>query len=276
MSRKIVIAFSVILAVTIGLGVFATYNLGVVNSKSEDIRANWLPSVKAIGEFQFYWTRFRASEASAGLERNEVQRQANVKLREQYKAQADAAWKHYKPLVTRGEEEKLAAKIEQLQAVYLQKHEIFKELMATDPVKASTFYQLDGRTAFGNFSKAISDDVAFNAAGANRVAEEGSAAYRSARTLIYSALSLAALICVGFGLILVRSISRPLGIITGQMGFLANGKLDIDVPYADQQDEIGQLAGAMSTFKDKLVTAKKEREKAESDRIKFAEEQKLA
>jgi methyl-accepting chemotaxis protein len=63
------------------------------------------------------------------------------------------------------------------------------------------------------------------------------------------------------GWTLIRSVSSPLKSITGAMEELASGKLDAHVPHADQEDEIGKLAGAMTTFKNQLAAA--ERSKAE-------------
>jgi methyl-accepting chemotaxis protein len=56
-------------------------------------------------------------------------------------------------------------------------------------------------------------------------------------------------------------VSRPLVEITGAMEQLAEGRLDAHVPHADQEDEIGKLAGAMTAFKNQLAAA--ERSKAE-------------
>lgn len=275
-SRKILIAFSVVLAVTIGLGVFASYNLKILNGKAEDVRTNWLPSVRVISEYQFYWARHRAAELASAVLQSPDARKAETRSKAKYKAHADAAWKRYKSMVNKGKEEKLATKIEQLQAVYIQKSEIFSKLAKTDPVAAGAYFSGEDRDAFNAFMQAIAADVEHNVNGATNAADEGAAAYKNSNILIYIALGMAAVICAVFGFLLARAISKPLGIITGRMGFLANGNLDITVPYTDQLDEVGQLAGTMATFKDKLVAAKNEHEKAEEDRIKAAEAQKLA
>jgi methyl-accepting chemotaxis protein len=58
-----------------------------------------------------------------------------------------------------------------------------------------------------------------------------------------------------------RSISRPIGIITERMSLLADGNLDVDVPFLGQPHEMGRLARALHVFKlsrrkaDELTTA---------------------
>jgi hypothetical protein len=49
------------------------------------------------------------------------------------------------------------------------------------------------------------------------------------------------------------------------MGELARGNLDTHVPNADQKDEIGKFAEAMTTFKNQLAAA--EAAKAEQTRV---------
>ncbi len=46
-----------------------------------------------------------------------------------------------------------------------------------------------------------------------------------------------------------RSISRPLGLITGRMGELAGGNLGIEVPLLDDAHEMGRLARALEVFR---------------------------
>ena len=47
-----------------------------------------------------------------------------------------------------------------------------------------------------------------------------------------------------------RSVSRPLKVMTGAMGELANGNLDIALPGLDRKDEIGDMAVAVDRVQD--------------------------
>ena len=46
-----------------------------------------------------------------------------------------------------------------------------------------------------------------------------------------------------------RSISGPLGLITRRMALMTEGNLDVDVPFLDYPNELGQLAHALDVFK---------------------------
>jgi methyl-accepting chemotaxis protein len=48
---------------------------------------------------------------------------------------------------------------------------------------------------------------------------------------------------------IARSISRPITVITERMSLLADGNLDVDVPYLGEPHELGRLARALHIFK---------------------------
>jgi methyl-accepting chemotaxis protein len=53
----------------------------------------------------------------------------------------------------------------------------------------------------------------------------------------------------GIAWTIARSISRPISTLTDRMSELADGKLDIDVPYQGEGHEIGRLSRALQVFK---------------------------
>ena len=53
--------------------------------------------------------------------------------------------------------------------------------------------------------------------------------------------------------IATRHIVRPLSRITATMQQLAEGKLDVDVPYRGKSDEIGHMAAAVDVFKENAI-----------------------
>src|SRR2546423_10294855 len=58
-------------------------------------------------------------------------------------------------------------------------------------------------------------------------------------------------------IIISRSITRPLNIITGLTGRLASGDGAFEVPYTARQDEIGGLAKSLHVVKDKAAAETK-------------------
>ncbi|WP_247875470.1 methyl-accepting chemotaxis protein [Azospirillum sp. TSH100] len=65
---------------------------------------------------------------------------------------------------------------------------------------------------------------------------------------------LAGLVCA---ILISRAITRPVTAMTGTMGELAAGRLDIAIPGAGQKDEIGAMAAAVTVFKENALTARR-------------------
>ena len=63
-----------------------------------------------------------------------------------------------------------------------------------------------------------------------------------------------------------RSVIAPLGQTTQAMKRLAEGDLDIEIPFADRGDEIGDIGRAIQTFRDNAVKARNLEQKAAYDR----------
>jgi methyl-accepting chemotaxis protein len=62
----------------------------------------------------------------------------------------------------------------------------------------------------------------------------------------------------GFGIAfwIIRVTSRPIARMTGVMGELSRGNLDVTVPDTDLKNEIGAMAQAVSVFKDGMIQAR--------------------
>ncbi len=72
---------------------------------------------------------------------------------------------------------------------------------------------------------------------------------------------------VAFNLVVARSVSRPVALVTRIMGRMAGGEREVDVPTMNRTDEIGQMYAALSRFKESLGKADRlaEQEQAEAE-----------
>jgi methyl-accepting chemotaxis protein len=73
------------------------------------------------------------------------------------------------------------------------------------------------------------------------------------------------------GFVASRHLTRPIGRITDTMGRLAEGELNIEVPYAGGKDEIGQMADAVQVFKDNAIRVAEMNEDERARHAKAAE-----
>jgi methyl-accepting chemotaxis protein len=264
-SKKVIGAFALVLVTAIALGLFAIASLSRLNTDTEDLSTNWLPSVQALGRFQMKITHYRAFQASMLLI-DESQRASDNKIRKGVLEDANKAWADYAQHITPGKERELADTIQARWAEYHPMEQKELELLRSEGVAAAArYYTSEMRSAFAALKSAVDDDVEFNRVNANLAGMHGRNTYLSGRLWITVALGLALLLCVGAGYALIRGVSKPLGAMTDAMGELANGNLMTHVPHADQRDEVGKLAEAMTMFKNQLAAA--EQSKAEQTRL---------
>lgn len=71
---------------------------------------------------------------------------------------------------------------------------------------------------------------------------------------------LAVLISLLIANAVIKAIAQPLVIITGALGELANGNLDVEVDIGVRDDEIGTLLDALRTFRNTLRNAEKQKQ----------------
>ena len=265
-SKKLAGVFALVLAVTITLGLFAQFSLSKVNEVASDMGGNILPSVKALGEFQYAITRYRSYQVNSFLPLTAEQRNTVKENQQKLLEKADAAWAKYEPVINPGKERELADKIIAAKTAYLALNTKGEEVLKSDGAQDDVnFIMGESREAFVALIDAVDADVQFNDEISAKRAEEGETAFDAAHLWIYLAIALAVVLCLGAGYILIRAISKPLTQMTDAMGELARGNLDTHVPNSDQQDEIGKLAEAMTSFKNQLAAA--EEAKAEQTRI---------
>jgi methyl-accepting chemotaxis protein len=74
-----------------------------------------------------------------------------------------------------------------------------------------------------------------------------------ARQLAIGMALLGLAIAAAAGLLIARSISRPILAITRAMRDLADGNLDVELPAGRRTDEVGEIAAAVTVFKDNAI-----------------------
>jgi len=90
------------------------------------------------------------------------------------------------------------------------------------------------------------------------------------------AMLLIALIVLGAGLFIGRSVSKPLSAMTAAMMKLANGNFAVVLPGLGRRDEIGEIAQAVETFKVNAERKAHQEAEAKSRQDRLAAEQRKA
>tara|TARA_B100000315_G_scaffold183253_1_gene172158 strand:+ start:1725 stop:4109 length:2385 start_codon:yes stop_codon:yes gene_type:complete len=78
------------------------------------------------------------------------------------------------------------------------------------------------------------------------------------------------LVVLGIGLLFSRGVTKPIALMTGAMGTLAEGDTNVEVPATERGDEIGEMAQAVQVFKDNAVEQARMEKEAEEQRAQQA------
>ena len=251
---KVVAAFGLALAVTIALGLLSMQSLRGVNDVAADIRDNWLPATRVLGDFAFNTIRYRQIEAAAALASTDEGRAKETATLAAVREASAKGWKEYEPLIAPGEEQRLAEAIKQGWGEYVAMTPKLLEIAKTDQKAATAFYTGEMRQTFNaKVMDVLRADIALNSQGGIKAANDGAAIYASAHTLIIVALGIAVLFCVLAGYLIVAGVSAPIRRMTDAMAKLAQHDLATAVEGVGRKDEIGAMASAVQMFKESMI-----------------------
>jgi methyl-accepting chemotaxis protein len=243
---KVILAFSLVLLCTIGLGVFAIQRLGGVNDVAAEIRENSLPSTRILGEFAYHTMRFRQLEATWIVSPDAAAKEQEASSMRRVGEQATKALQTFMPLVVEVQERQLADGITQQWLAY---QAMDGKLLTLAPAEAIAAYRGEMRTLFNKLQDVLQSEIAFNVKEANESADHGAALGQSAHTGILVVLGMMTALCIAIGFVMIRGISVPISAITRAMLRLAENDLSVEIYGTARGDEIGSMAKAVEVFK---------------------------
>jgi methyl-accepting chemotaxis protein len=253
---KVIAAFAIVLALTCGLGYFAVNRLGAVNDAAYDIRTNWLPSVRLLGQVGMMTERVRAIQ---GTYLTATTDEAKARVEPIIKSTLDArekAWTDYQGTITPGEEQRLADEIDKQWKAYMSDwNQIEAMLKKGDRDGANALNSGDLLAVTAKVRDAIQADLDLNAKGGEAAAQMSATIYDSGRYWIIGVLTVAIALGAGVAFLIITGVSAPISAMTDAMKKLAGHDLKTEIVGVGRKDEIGAMAGAVQIFKDNMVEA---------------------
>lgn len=242
---KLISAFSVVLLLTLMLGIFANAKLEKVHETNTELAENWLPSVASLGDIndltsdvQRYTLRHILSadaDAKRALEQD-IQKRLDA-LREAERAYTD--------LPSSDEEKSQWAAVKQDWAGYLSvQAQVIAASQAGNVQQATDL--VNGRLigAFGKVSSAMDELIAINIKGSQESARQSNDTYESAQLALGGFIGLVVVIGLGIAMTLANMMSKPMEAAVNVLKSVAAGDLTQDV-QTQRQDEIGDIQRAI-------------------------------
>ena len=272
---KLITAFTVVLCGTISLGRFAIQRLDGVNAAAAELRDDWLPGTRALGDMGRFVERLRSNQALAINSTTEAEHARTAhQIAEQAKLYETAFKEYYATIALDGpdviaEETQLAATIKDAWKAFQVLSAKYQDILAHGTHEQGVaFLNHEMYDAMGVLRHAINADLDFQIKQGGQAGERGAALGTSAHSLILVALGMMATLCCGIAWSLIRGISAPIGKMTTAMRRLADRDMSYDVPGVGRGDEIGNMAAAVLVFKESMIRA--DRLAAEQDQTKAA------
>ncbi|MGF7000955.1 methyl-accepting chemotaxis protein [Paraburkholderia sp. GAS32] len=209
---QLVLGFSVVIVLLVGLGAFSLFELSGENAHVAELRDNWLPSVRSSLQMQAGLREIRLNEYRAAGSATPAEAQKAEPLIEAGLANYRHADAEYQKLMTEPEEKTAYADIQTLMPQYLDLDQQVRAL-AKAGKQADAMGLMTGQSATirGAIEKDIKTIVDVNVAGAAREGEAADRAYSRAIALVTGLIVAAAVVALGVALIIARGLVKQLG-----------------------------------------------------------------
>ncbi len=247
---KLIVAFSVVLLFTAGLGIFSLTRIDFVTTVAQGLEANIAGTtpIEAMGRAESRLFGF----ASEAVMTKDPARSAELVSR--MKTETDnfnTNWQIYEPTMDPGREtgdgDGFQAAFQQMSqdAATAATNAAAGNLPAAEALITGPMAQLND-----TFNARLVDDLAYQAMMAANHGTSIEGAKSSSKVSITIALAVMMVVVCGLVWALISSIGRPITRLTNTMRQLAEGKLHTEVAGTERHDEIGGMAQAVQVFKD--------------------------
>jgi two-component system OmpR family sensor kinase len=237
-----------------GLGAFGFAHLSEVNHASEVIRNHWLRDTGILGDISNYMSDYRAAEANLLLSSTPAEIASSEKEISSLRDTVAASQRAYEEISQDPSEAALYAQFATYWAEYQAvADQVIGLARAGEAAQAVALYHTKSRRAFDLSSDVLSRLTDQTLVKARRDSDRAASTYAHARAMIVTAMLLAAFLLMGVIVYIVRGILFPLVRLAGCMHRLADHDTDIAIPSVQRGDEIGEMARAVSVFRDNAV-----------------------
>jgi signal transduction histidine kinase len=250
--------FALLFILVIGLGVVGIERLSDVNHVSEVIRNHWLRDTRVLGDLSNYMSDYRTAEATYLLSSTPLEFAASEKEIAALRATVAGSQRAYEEISQDPSEAILYTQFAQAWADYQAVAVQVIALARTGHTpEAVVLYNTDSRRAFDLSSDTLSRLTDQTVVKARQESDRATDTYRHARTMIVTAMLLAASLLFSVIVYIARGILAPLLKLATCMRTLAGHNTAIAIPNVEREDEIGEMARAVAVFRDNAVTLAK-------------------
>ena len=257
---KLLAGFALVLCGTVGLGLFAVQRLDGVNAAATDLRDNWLPATRALGDMGRFAEKMRVKQALQADATTAEDRSSLADTINNQSTLFEDSFRQYMATIDLDppdiivEERGLAETMRSTWNAYKVMSKKYQDLLdhgTHEQAVAFSFHEI--AAGMDAFRQAINADLDFQIREGKRAGDRAATLGSSAHVLILVALGAMAMLCIGAGWSLIRGISTPIGEMTIAMRRLSDRDMSSEIPGIGRGDEIGAVAAAVLVFKENMI-----------------------
>jgi len=248
-------SFVIVLALMVGLGVYAISQLATVNGSTVDLATNWMPSVRVLMSMKADTNRLRMLEFRMIVETDKAGTDEAAKLLEETRVELAKSNEEYVKLISSPEERQLYEGFKaEYDRFFVEHQKIVALASANQDAEALKVASGDARRLYDGMRAKLDKLAGLNVDGGNQAAATAAVTYASARLWVIGALVACGVLALGMALLITRSLTRQLG---GEPAYVAEiavrvSEGDLTVAVQTQPKDTGSVLYAMKTMVDKL------------------------
>jgi len=252
-ATKLLVAFSVVLILTVLLGVFSILQLAKVKETSTDLATHWMPAINSAGEIRYIASRIRAASLVHIVTTDLAAKEKVDKLIPPLLANLKQEAQRYESLIDDPVERALYAEVMKLWDEYvILQNRILDLSRAQKSEEAFVLYRYEAFKQFAVIERKFQEIFDINKTGAEKTNTLGNTLYTQSRTWIIAALGASVVFGVALVLWLSRLLARSLQEAVKVAQTVAAGDLTSRIEVRSM-DETGQLLKALNDMKDSLA-----------------------
>lgn len=257
--------------------VFTVDRMTRLNDLSTEMEVNWLPSAIATATMNRLSSDYRIAEAMHVLSESEKEKRSLETVMDSLEQQVDDWRQQYEPLISSASEKDIYEEFITSYMAYLKASRRTIAFSESNLDGLATVQVADSGTVFDDFSARLQELVDLNQSGAIRASENANDVFANSREALIIGLVVILGLALMTAILLDATISRALGHITDSVYNLAQGDLNVTVPYIGRTDEMGILAQGLEIFKntaverERLLSAVEEARKTAEAAVKHLE-----
>jgi len=261
LSAKLSGSFAILLIILCFIGGLAIYEMGKINSQTNELAKNWLPTIEVVGKINALTSLYRRNELVHLLTTDSGEMQRIEQTLDGLENDVNKAIEVYKPLMSEPEERQNFPKFMEAWKKYLSLHaQVLKLSRDNDNAAAAKLASGQQAQEIREAQRFLDILVGVNAKGGQASAAAAAATYESGRTVVFVCLALGLLLGIGMAVALVKNVLGQLGQDPAYLGSVASevaaGNLDAKLaPVVGSGGVYGVFVAMIANLKAKIAEA---------------------